>query len=56
MGILAILDTFLIYQITKEKFDKNSALLSSTLFAVMPFTWIFNRILLDSLLLPFVLS
>lgn len=56
MGLLAILDTFLIYQIAKEKFDKNIALLSSTLFAVMPFTWIFNRILLDSLLLPFLLS
>ena len=56
MGLLAILDTFLVYQITKEKFEKNSALLSSTLFAVMPFTWIFNRILLDSLLLPFLLS
>lgn len=56
MGLLAILDTFLIYQITKEKFEKNTALLSSTLFAVMPFTWILNRILLDSLLLPFLLS
>jgi len=56
MGLLAVLDTFLIYQITKEKFQKNVALLSSTLFAVMPFTWIFNRILLDSILLPFLLS
>jgi hypothetical protein len=56
MGLLVILDTFLIYQIAKEKFEKNTALLSSTLFAVMPFTWIFNRILLDSLLLPFLLS
>jgi len=56
MGLLAILDTFLIYQITKEKFEKNIAFLASTLFAVMPFTWIFNRILLDSLQLPFLLS
>lgn len=56
MGLLTVLDTFLIYQITKEKFEINTALLASTLFAVMPFTWIFNRILLDSLLLPFLLS
>lgn len=56
MGLFAILSTFLIYLIAKEKFNSNVALLSSTLFAVMPFTWIFNRILLDSLLLPFLLS
>jgi len=56
MGLLAMLDTFLIYLITKEKFESHVALLSSTLFAVMPFTWIFNRILLDSILLPFLLS
>ena len=56
MGLLAIFDTFLIYLITKEKFGRNVALLSSSFFAVMPFTWIFNRILLDSILLPFLLS
>jgi len=56
MGLIAILDTFLIYQITKEKFENKAALLSSTLFAVMPFSWIFSRILLDSILLPFLLT
>ena len=56
MGILAILSTFLIYQIAKEKFSDNVALLSSTLFAVMPYTWVFDRILLDSILLPFLLT
>ncbi len=56
MGMIAVLSTFLVYQIAKEKFGNNVALLSSTLFAVMPFTWIFNRILLDSILLPFLLA
>ncbi len=56
MGIIAILSTFLVYQIAKEKFSNNVALLSSTLFAVMPYTWVFDRILLDSILLPFLLS
>ena len=50
MGLIAILSTFLVYQIAKEKFSQNVALLSSTLFAVMPYTWIFDRILLDSIL------
>ena len=56
MGLIAILNTFLVYQIAKEKFSWNVALLSSTLFAVMPYTWIFDRILLDSMLLPFLLA
>lgn len=56
MGMIAVLNTFLVYQIAKEKFGNNVALLSSMLFAVMPYTWIFNRILLDSILLPFLLT
>ncbi len=56
MGIVAIVSTLLVYQIAKVKFGSNVALLSSTLFAVMPYTWIFDRILLDTILLPFLLS
>ncbi len=56
MGLIAILSTFLVYQIAKEKFGHNVALLSSTLFAVMPYTWVLDRILLDSILLPFLLA
>lgn len=56
MGILAILDTFLIYKISERRYSKKVALLSSILFAVMPITWIVRRILLDSILLPFLLS
>ena len=56
MGMLAVLDTFLIYKIAERKYSRNVALIASVLFAVMPFSWLFRRILLDSLLLPFLLS
>lgn len=56
MGLLAVLDTFLVYQIADFKYGKKIALVSSLLFAVMPFTWIMRRILLDSILLPFLLT
>jgi 4-amino-4-deoxy-L-arabinose transferase-like glycosyltransferase len=56
MGLLAVLDTFLIYQIADTRYGKKIALVSSLLFAVMPFTWIVRRILLDSILLPFLLT
>lgn len=56
MGLLAVLDTFLVYLIANTKYGKKVALASSLLFAVMPITWITRRILLDSILLPFLLS
>ncbi len=56
MGILAIFDTFLIYKISEKRYSKNVALLASVMFAVMPITWIMRRILLDSILLPFLLT
>lgn len=56
MGILAVVDTFLIYKISERRYSKNVALLASILFAVMPITWFTRRILLDSILLPFLLS
>jgi len=56
MGMLAILNTFLIFQIAREKFGANVALISSVMFAVMPYTWVFNRILLDTILFPFLLA
>ena len=55
MGILAIVDTFLIYKIADKRYGKKIALVSSVLFAVMPITWIYRRILLDTILLPFLL-
>lgn len=56
MGIIAVVSTFLVYHIAKERFGSRVALVSSTLFAVMPYTWILNMILLDSILLPFLLA
>jgi 4-amino-4-deoxy-L-arabinose transferase-like glycosyltransferase len=56
MGILAVLDTFLLYKIAGKRYGSRVALVSSILFAVMPITWLTRRILLDSILLPFLLS
>ena len=56
MGMLAIVDTFLIYKIAQTRYDTRVALIASILFAVMPLSWITRRILLESILLPFLLS
>ena len=56
MGVLTIADTFLIYKISQKRYNGKVALLAATLFAVMPITWIFRRILLDSILSPFLLT
>jgi hypothetical protein len=57
MGSLAILDTFLVYLIAQRRYDNNRtiALIAATLFAVMPMTWILRKIVLESILLPFLL-
>jgi hypothetical protein len=56
MGIMAVIDTYLIYKISERRYSKNVAVIASILFAVMPITWLLRRILLDSILLPFLLS
>ncbi|TSA16770.1 MAG: glycosyltransferase [Nitrosopumilales archaeon] len=56
MGLLAIVDTFLVFKISERRYSTRVALLASILFAVMPITWFMRRILLDSILLPFLLS
>jgi hypothetical protein len=56
IGILAVIDTLLIYKISERYYNWKVALFASLLYAVMPITWITRRILLDSILLPFVLS
>jgi hypothetical protein len=55
IGILAVIDTFIIYKISERLYNRNVALFGSILFAVMPATWFTRMILLDSLLLPFLL-
>ena len=56
VGILAVIDTFLIYKISEARYNRKVAIISSILFAVMPLTWLTRRILLDSIMLPFILS
>jgi Dolichyl-phosphate-mannose-protein mannosyltransferase len=56
MGILALVDTFLVYKISEYLYDRRIALIASLIFAVTPMTWFLNRILLDNLLLPFLLT
>ena len=57
MGILAVVDTFLIYKIAEVRYNNNRkvAFIASILFAVMPLSWMTRRIVLDSILLPFLL-
>lgn len=57
MGLLAVLDTFLIYKIVQTRYENQKiAMFAALLFAVMPMTWLTRRILLESLLLPFMSS
>lgn len=56
MGLLAVLDTFLIFKIADRRYDRSVALVSSSLFAVMPMTWILREVYLDNILMPFLLS
>jgi hypothetical protein len=56
MGLLAVFDTFLVYKITTRLYGNKVALVASILFAVMPLSWLLRRIVLDSLMLPLVLT
>ena len=55
MAVLAIFDTFLVYKIAIARYNINTAFIASILFAAMPLTWLLNRIVLDSIQLPFLL-
>jgi len=56
MGILAVVDTFLIYKISEFYYNRKVALISSVIFAVMPSTLMLRWILLDSIELTLLLS
>ena len=56
MGVLAIIDTLLVYKISERRYGRNVAFIASTLFAVMPATSLLMRILLDGIQLPLFLS
>jgi hypothetical protein len=56
MGILAVVDTFLIYKITERRYSRNVAFIAAILFAVTPLAWLFRRMYLDPIQLPFLLT
>jgi Dolichyl-phosphate-mannose-protein mannosyltransferase len=56
MGILSIIDTFIIFKISERRYDRNVAVISALLFALMPTTWILRRVYLDNLQMPLILS
>jgi hypothetical protein len=45
-----------LYKIAERRYNRTVALIASILFAVMPITWLLRKILLESLLLPLLLS
>jgi hypothetical protein len=55
MGLLAVVDTFLIYKIAEVRYNRKVAFIASVLFAVMPLSWLTRRIYLENLQLPFLL-
>jgi hypothetical protein len=55
MGLLAVIDTYLVYKIAEYRYNKTVAFIAAVLFAVMPITWILRKIILESILLPFLL-
>src|SRR5918995_4520324 len=56
MGLLAVIDTFLIYKIAERMYTRNAAIVAAVLFAVMPLTWLTRRVVLESIFLPLILS
>lgn len=56
MGVLAIVDTLLIFKIAERRYNRTVAIIASILFAVMPLSWLTRRIYLDTILMPFLLS
>jgi Dolichyl-phosphate-mannose-protein mannosyltransferase len=56
MGLLAIVDTFLIYKIAERRYSRNVAFIAAILFAVMPYTWLIRRVLIEPIQLPFLLT
>ena len=55
MGLLAVVDTFVIYKITQSRYNRKVAFIASLFFAVMPVSWFIRRIWLESIQLPFLL-
>jgi hypothetical protein len=57
MGMLAIIDTFLIYKVADCRYNnKKIAFMASIFFALTPLAWLVRGIFLDTILLPFFLT
>jgi hypothetical protein len=56
MGILSVIDTFLIYKIAERRYNRNVAFIAAILFAVMPYTWLTRYVLIEPIQLPFLLT
>jgi 4-amino-4-deoxy-L-arabinose transferase-like glycosyltransferase len=56
MGTLAVIDTFLIYKIAERRYNRNVGFIAAVLFAVTPVGWLFRRMYLDPIQLPFLLT
>jgi len=56
MGILAVIDTILVYKIGEIWLGRKVGFVAAILFGVLPLTWMLRMVLLDTLLLPFFLS
>src|SRR5918994_2343120 len=56
MGVLAVVDTFLIYKIAERRYNRNVAFIATILFAVMPYTWLIRWALIEPIQLPFLLT
>ena len=57
VGVLAIVDTFLIYKIAERRYhSRDIAVTASILFSVTPLTWLIRGVFLDTILLPLLLA
>jgi 4-amino-4-deoxy-L-arabinose transferase-like glycosyltransferase len=55
IGLLAVVDTLLIYKIAEGRYNRNVAFIASILFAVMPLSWVARTLFLESIQTPFLL-
>jgi hypothetical protein len=56
MGILAVVDTFFIYKIAERRYNRKVAFIAAILFAVMPYTWLIRRVLIEPIQIPLLLT
>ena len=55
VGILALVDTFLIYKIAETGYNRKVAFTTAVLFAVVPSSWLMRSAILETLQLPLIL-